>query len=291
MKLYLKMPESNQSVSLEHVLNEAQDIHERVEDAASSLSSINETLEKNKKTSVSVETVEAVLVENKETEDQVAEAASDLKEVNAKLVEEVTERVAIESKLADMTLELVETRKELSKSYCREEEARQIAFQDALTGLPNRLLSDQFLDHELTHAKRHNSKLALMLIDVDKFKSINDSYGHDVGNNVLVIIANRLKDFVREEDIVSRWGGDEFVCILLDVKENKDAVCKAGIIRDQIAKPFKVAEMVFSIQVSIGIAIYPEDGETADSLFKNADRAMYKAKKTERGVTLACDFL
>lgn len=283
------MPESNPSISLGHVLNQTQDINDRVEDAATSLSSVNETLKQNKQAKAPVQTIEAALVQNEETEHQVTKAASDLRQVNAQLAKEVAERVAIESELADMTVDLIETRKELSESYAREEETRQLAFQDALTGLPNRLLFDQRLDHGLIQAKRHNSKLALMFIDIDKFKSINDSYGHDVGNNVLVMIANRLQAAVRGEDIVSRWGGDEFVCVLLEVKQGKDAVGVARMIRDQISKPFEIAEMVFSIRASIGIAIYPEDGETADSLFKNADRAMYEAKGIETGVMLACD--
>jgi diguanylate cyclase (GGDEF)-like protein len=103
------------------------------------------------------------------------------------------------------------------------------------------------------------------------------------------MIANRLQAAVRAEDIVSRWGGDEFVCVLLEVKQGKDAAGVARMIRDQIAKPFEVAEIIFSIQASIGIALYPEDGETADSLFKNADRAMYEAKRIDTGVMLACD--
>lgn len=200
------MPESNPSISLGHVLNQTQEINDRVEDAATSLSSVNETLKQNKQAKAPVQTIEAALVQNKETEHQVTKAASDLRQVNAQLAKEVAERVAIESELADMKVDLIETRKELSESYAREEETRQLAFQDALTGLPNRLLFDQRLDHGLIQAKRHNSKLALMFIDIDKFKSINDSYGHDVGNNVLVMIANRLQAAVREEDIVSRWG-------------------------------------------------------------------------------------
>jgi diguanylate cyclase (GGDEF)-like protein len=141
----------------------------------------------------------------------------------------------------------------------------------------------------LSQAKRHGWGLAVLFIDIDKFKSINDSYGHDLGDQVLLMVANRLKSFVRGEDLVSRWGGDEFVCLLLEVKQAADVTHLAEKMIHRIAEASEFNGIVLSIIASIGIAIYPADGDTSEILFKNADIAMYKAKGTEKRVVLFRD--
>jgi diguanylate cyclase (GGDEF)-like protein len=151
------------------------------------------------------------------------------------------------------------------------------------------VLFEESLDHGLIQAKRHGWGLAVLFIDIDQFKSINDTYGHDMGDIVLLMVANRLQSSLREEDIVSRWGGDEFVCLLLEVKQEADVSRLAEKMVSRIAEAGEFNGTVFSINVSIGIAIYPADGETADSLFKNADTAMYKAKGTNKRVVLFRD--
>ena len=166
----------------------------------------------------------------------------------------------------------------------KEAEAQQIALRDALTGLPNRVSFEQGLDHGLIQAKRHGWGLAVLFIDIDKFKSINDSYGHDLGDQVLLMVANRLRSFVRDEDMVSRWGGDEFVCLLFEVKQEADVTRLAEKIINRISEACEFNGTTLSIRASIGIAIYPADGETADILFKYADTAMYKAKGTKKRV-------
>jgi diguanylate cyclase (GGDEF)-like protein len=198
----------------------------------------------------------------------------------------MAERIVIESELADTKTDLAEVRDDLSKAQVKTEEAQQSALQDALTGLPNRLSFEQGLGHGLSQAKRHGWGLAVLFIDIDKFKSINDSYGHDLGDQVLLMVANRLKSFVRDEDIVSRWGGDEFVCLLLEVKQEADVTQLAEKMINRVAEAFEFQGTVLSIRASIGIAIYPADGDTSEILFKNADIAMYKAKGTEQRVVL-----
>jgi len=126
-------------------------------------------------------------------------------------------------------------------------------------------------------------------MDIDNFKNINDSYGHDLGDKVLLTVADCLESATRREDTVSRWGGDEFVCLLLEVKQEADVVRLEELIVKRISEAFKFKGTVLSIRVSIGIAIYPADGETADILYKKADTAMYKAKGTERRVILYRD--
>jgi diguanylate cyclase (GGDEF)-like protein len=148
------------------------------------------------------------------------------------------------------------------------------------------LLFEQRLDYGLIQAKRHGWKLAILFIDLDKFKDINDTYGHQIGDKVLILTADRLKVFVRGEDTVSRWGGDEFVCILMNFNLEADVVSLAEKIVDHIAEECEFDGIILSIRATIGIAIYPQDGETANILFKNVDRAMYKLKGTDQRVTL-----
>jgi diguanylate cyclase (GGDEF)-like protein len=145
---------------------------------------------------------------------------------------------------------------------------------------------EQGLKNGLIQAKRHGGGLAVLFIDIDKFKSINDTYGHDIGDKVLIMVADRLKSSIREEDMISRWAGDEFVCLLLEVKQEADVTRLAENMVKRISKAYEINGTVLSIRASIGIAIYPADGKTADILFKNADTAMYKAKETENGVML-----
>ena len=159
-------------------------------------------------------------------------------------------------------------------------------FQDALTGLPNRLSFEQHLDQGLIQATRHGWGLAVLFVDIDNFKSINDSYGHDLGDKALLMVANRLQSLVRDEDTVSRWGGDEFMCLLLEVRQEADVIRLAEMMVDRIAEAYEFDGIVLSMKASIGIAMYPADGETAHVLFKNADAAMFKAKRTQKRVVL-----
>ncbi len=306
------------SFSLGHVLGQTVEIKDNLEEVAGNLSTVNEILQIEKEVSVSAQTLDEALVQNEEAETQVEKASDDLVQVSTKLAQEVvertvieselagmkidlaearedltksraegvTERIVIESELAGMKIDLAEAREDLSTSRAREEESRQIAFKDALTGLPNRVIFEQALDHGLMQAKRNGWGLAVLFIDIDKFKIINDSHGHDLGDDVLLMVAKHLQSSVRAEDTVSRWGGDEFMCLLLEVKQEDDVTRLAVEIVNRIAESCELNGIILSVRASIGIAFYPADGETAGILFKNADRAMYKAKGTERGVML-----
>ncbi|OGR14963.1 MAG: diguanylate cyclase [Deltaproteobacteria bacterium RIFOXYB12_FULL_58_9] len=274
------------SVSLGRVLDETEEIKEDIEEAASNLSSVNEILEEGKDAALPAQALADVHVQSEAVENQIAKAADDLEQVNADLATEVTERIGLEAEMAEMKIDLVEVQEKLSESRANEEETRQAAFKDPLTALPNRTLFEDRLDHGLIQAKRHGRKLAVMFIDLDQFKSINDSYGHALGDDVLLMVAKRLQDLVRSEDTVSRWGGDEFVCLLLNVQQETDVAHLAEKMVFRIAETCVFGETVLSVRASIGVAIYPGDGEAADALIKNADEAMYKAKKTEKGVVL-----
>ena len=285
----LKKTVPAKQVSLRRVLDKNKKIKKNVKHAASELTSINEVLNQGIKVKVPVQTIEKAITRNEDVEHKVARAADDLLQVNIELTKQVDKRVVIESELTDTKTDLAKVRDDLSKSQAQEEETRRLAFQDALTGLPNRVLFEQHLDQGLIQAKRHGWGLAVLFIDIDKFKSINDSYGHDLGDKVLLMVANRLQSLIRDEDTVSRWGGDEFMCLLLEVKKEIDATHLAKKMVNRIAVACKFNGIVLSVRASIGIAIYPADGETADILFKNADTAMYKAKGTEKRVVLFCE--
>jgi len=282
----LDKPSQTNHVPLKHVLDQSEEIQESVKDAADQLSSVNLVLKQEDKDNLPVQSIKEVVTQNEKIEQKLVKAADDLHQVNAELAKAVAERIEIESELVDKRNNLSEVHAALSKAQSQEEDAIYIGLHDALTGLPNRLLFGQRLDYGLIQAKRHGWKLAILFIDLDKFKSVNDTYGHQIGDKVLMLVAERLKVFVRDEDMVSRWGGDEFVCILMNVNLEADVISLAEKIVDHIAEECEFDGIILSISATIGIAVYPQDGETADILFKNVDSAMYKSKGTDQRVTL-----
>lgn len=275
-----------QKPSLRSMLAQNKKIKVNVENSASELSSVNEVLKQGHKKVIPVETMLEAINQNENVEQQVMKAADDLQQVNNELAREVAERKDVEAELIETQETLAEVRDDLSKSQAKEEETREFALQDALTGLPNRVLFEQVLEQSLIQAKRHAWGLALLFIDIDKFKRFNDEFGHDLGDKVLRRVAKHLKSTVRKEDMVSRWGGDEFVCLMLEVKQAADAIHLAEKMVNRIAEVWESDGAVLPISISIGIAIYPAAGETAEILFKKADRAMYAAKRTATKVVL-----
>jgi len=159
---------------------------------------------------------------------------------------------------------------------------RHLALHDALTDLPNRALLAERLSHAIAGVRRDKLCLGLIYFDLDKFKPVNDSHGHEVGDWLLKSVASRVIDCVRESDTVARIGGDEFVVLLPRLEKAKDAFAVAEKIRSTLEKPFIFAEISFEISASIGVAIYPEHGEDDIILTRNADTAMYQAKKNGR---------
>lgn len=161
-----------------------------------------------------------------------------------------------------------------------EEKIKYIAYHDALTGLPNRYRFNEYLNQVITQSEAENRKFGLMFIDLDRFKLINDTLGHKFGDNVLQKVSKRIVRCVRKQDIVSRYGGDEFIIILSDT-DIQGASGLAQRIIGEFCKPFYINGQEIFISPSIGISFYPEDGAETDTLVKNADTAMYLAK--ERG--------
>lgn len=264
-------------------LNQSEQVKDKVEECAQELSSINEVLKQEVTEHLPLEQIEKALHKSEEVEDKVQECADDLSLVNQALTEEIRERRKLERKLAVSQIELVDTQAELSDTQVQEKRARHLAFHDVVTGLPNRSLFNDRLKNALAQARRHAWRLAVMFIDLDKFKSINDSYGHDAGDKVLKIVSERLQASVRGADTVGRQGGDEFLYLMLEVKDEADVANAAGKIIENIAQPCEFDGLKLTVKPSIGIALYPEDGRSANVLLKNADSAMYKAKQSDKG--------
>ena len=160
-----------------------------------------------------------------------------------------------------------------------EETLKFVATHDSLTGIPNRMVFHQRLDHALSLAQRQKGKLGLMFIDLDRFKLVNDSLGHDAGDALLRDIARRLKASVRGSDTVARFGGDEFVVLVEGLPEALHAGTIARKLLDAISAPMMLKEREVRVTASIGISTFPEDGADAATLLKNADFAMYRAKE------------
>ncbi len=154
------------------------------------------------------------------------------------------------------------------------------AYHDPLTGLPNRQLFHDKITHSLALAKRNRTRCALLFIDLDQFKPINDNHGHEVGDRVLLEVSRRLLECVRGSDIIGRFGGDEFVVLLADADCMEAARMVAAKIRDALNRPFAVNAQPIRISSSIGIALYPDHGENELELTRHADQAMYQAKQT-----------
>tara|TARA_R110001592_G_scaffold326640_2_gene607533 strand:- start:1852 stop:3846 length:1995 start_codon:yes stop_codon:yes gene_type:complete len=153
---------------------------------------------------------------------------------------------------------------------------------DPLTQLPNRSLLLDRLQRGILHAKRNSLMLAVMFIDLDRFKSINDTFGHDIGDKVLIEVANRIKLCLRESDTVARIGGDEFVVLLSTVESSQDAKMVAEKIRKTVSRDFNLQGRIMDVAASVGIAIYPEHGLDVETLMRNSDTAMYFAKSNGR---------
>jgi diguanylate cyclase len=221
--------------------------------------------------------VRKALERNEVATKQLRDASAGLAAVNQSLLIEIRDRTMVDHQLA-AALE-------------QEEGSRNAGLHDPLTGLPNRVLFRDRLEHGLAQATRHRWILAVMFLDLDNFKSINDSYGHQAGDAVLQAVATRLQHSTRTEDTVSRYGGDEFLCVLTPLHEERDIAMIAAKIRAAIQAPFEVCVSDVSVnlclEASIGISVFPKDGASAAALIQRADEAMYGAKQNKAGFAFA----
>ncbi len=187
--------------------------------------------------------------------------------------------------LQELTTDLafgIATLRTRTQREAAEEKLAFLAYHDPLTHLPNRVLLRDRFDRAVTSAEREQSGVALMVLDLDNFKRVNDSLGHDVGDQLLLRVVERLQGCIRESDTISRQGGDEFVVLLNDVRDSLSASRVAQAILDAIAEPFEIGNHSFTTSFSIGISLYPSDGRDFDTLLKHADAALYHAKDNGR---------
>ena len=164
----------------------------------------------------------------------------------------------------------------------QQEKLSLMAHYDVLTQLPNRALFSDRFSQAIAHSKRSKTQLAICFIDLDDFKPINDNFGHDVGDQLLIKVANRIKARIREEDTVSRQGGDEFALIIGDVNSVSECEHTLQRIHESLAEPYLIDELVLNITASIGITMYPYDSADIDTLLRHADQAMYQSKQSGR---------
>ncbi len=265
------------SKSLNKVLDQSEHVKNLVVEAAEELSAVNTVLKQEITERNLLPVVENAIEESAAVEAKVEEASEKLAVVNQALRSEVKQRHVLENQLAAVTEQ--------------GEADRHSALHDILTGLPNRALFNDRLEHGLAQAARHGGTLAVMFVDLDDFKIINDTHGHDIGDGVLQIIARRLKENARSDDTISRFGGDEFLCLLMEVQDEQSISQIAQKFIHSIQAPCNVNKPSFtinpSVKASIGIAVFPKHGTTAEMLIKSADTAMYRAKSTKSGYSFA----
>jgi diguanylate cyclase (GGDEF)-like protein len=262
---------------LTQVLGQSEHVRELLEQSAAELSSANTGIRHELANSDRLPGMESALDKNEAVTRKLQDAFEKLTAVNQALHIEIRDRTMVDHQLA--------------AAVEQEEGARHAALHDNLTGLPNRALFKDRLEHGIAQAKRHRWILAVMFVDLDNFKSINDTYGHQAGDAVLQTVAKRLAHNTRNEDTVSRYGGDEFLYLLTPLHEQKDIAMIAAKILKAIQAPcdVRVRDVIVNpcLDASIGISVFPMDGASAAALIKRADQAMYEAKKNKSGFAFA----
>lgn len=228
-------------------------------------------------------TLEKIVTELRETEANLICAEGILAKEKAVLSKNVLQLREANATLVSDNIEAKTLTKKTEKAKIK---MTHLAQHDMLTGLPNRLLLNDRLNQMITLADRQNKLFAVMFLDLDGFKQINDLYGHSVGDQVLQIVAKRLSDSVRHSDTVCRQGGDEFVILITEIEHPEYAMCgmekTAKKILLALTKPYLINEIEIKSSVSIGISFYPSNGLDAQTLIQNADTAMYRAKESGR---------
>jgi diguanylate cyclase (GGDEF)-like protein len=262
---------------LSQVLGQSEHIGELIKQSAEELSSVNTGIKRELANSDLLPGVKSALDKNDAVTRKLQDASERLTAVNQALQIEVRDRTMLDHQLA--------------AAVEQEEGSRNAALHDDLTGLPNRALFKDRLEHGIAQAKRHRWILAVLFVDLDDFKSINDTYGHQAGDAVLQTIAMRLAHNARNDDTVSRYGGDEFLYLLTSLHEQKDIAMIAAKILKTIQAPcdVRVGDVIANLCLgaSIGISVFPHDGDSAAALIKCADEAMYGAKGSKPGYAFA----
>jgi diguanylate cyclase (GGDEF)-like protein len=259
--------------NLSSAIAHSESIKDMVQVCADDLSIVNIVLKKELSINNPQPSIKNAIKKNSTIENKVQTAVDELNIVNIALKDEVKEREIIQKELEEVIIE--------------KDIATEASLHDALTGLPNRALFYDRLEHGLEQAKRHGWNLAVMFLDLDKFKQINDDYGHDIGDKVLLTIAKRLKQITRSDDTICRFGGDEFLYLLMEIKNEREVTKIINKLIKTIELPCDDILPNLVVKLSIGVSLFPKNGDNLDDLIKNADEAMYAAKQSKLGYVFA----
>jgi diguanylate cyclase (GGDEF)-like protein len=215
-------------------------------------------------------------------EDVVSSRESEIRALESSQAASEAQMGMLKEANSHLVIATIEARKMAEQVQLAKTQLDHLAHHDALTDLPNRVLLQDRLGQAIELALRQGRRLVLMFMDLDRFKLINDSLGHAVGDQLLRAVAQRLVSCVRHSDTISRQGGDEFLLLLPYIAHPEDAAISAQKLLAALALPYRIEQHDLHISVSIGISIFPDDGPDAETLIKNADTAMYHAKETGR---------
>ncbi|WP_394780876.1 diguanylate cyclase domain-containing protein [Undibacterium sp.] len=255
-------------------------------DIAKGTSFIREVRQKKKDGSLFWCSMTANLVDQTELEKGAVWLLDDISERKQAQDALMQARLELELRVLERTAELANSNQQLQHEIqvrqLAEERIRHLANHDALTGLPNRRLLEDRLVQALSQAKRYQKMVAVKFIDLDRFKEVNDKLGHRVGDLLLQMVADRLRGLLREIDTISRIGGDEFILVLSDMTSEQHVLETADKILHSLSQPYIIEQHTLSTTPSIGIALYPRDGDHPEQLMSKADIAMYQVKKKGR---------
>jgi len=266
---------------LDTALDQSLEVKAELDAVAGDLGSVNDLAQATMADGATTLPASDVLRNGLATEQRLEECAEDLQQVAENLVHGVDAVKAVEYALSQSRDALVASEAELAMARAAERTASLRALHDQKTGLPNRTLFDDRLAQAIAGAERHGWMLAVMFLDLDRFKRINDTHGHAAGDTVLKGVAQRLLRHARDEDTVCRNGGDEFLYLLINPASRHSVARIAALVRRSIASPIDVDAAQFCITPSIGVALYPEHGTNGQALIGYADAAMYRAKQLD----------
>jgi diguanylate cyclase (GGDEF)-like protein len=269
--------DSERATALAHVLEQNTTVKELMQECAGELSEVNSNMKLALDRPDPLPRVKNALLRNENVEALVNGVSRKLEAVNEAIKSQVRDRRLLDHQFA--------------AAIEQEGAARKEALHDVLTGLPNRALFADRLEHGLAQSQRHHWAMAVMFIDLDNFKNINDVYGHGAGDHVLRTIADRLIATTRSDDTISRYGGDEFLYLLTEIHDEAQVRIFAEKLVRTIQAPCSIGERDATVHVevnaSIGISLFPEDGVAPQILVEKADAAMYRAKQSCSGIAFA----
>ncbi len=269
--------------SLQLALEQSHEVRDKVEECADDLTSNNESVKQRIADGATTLSAQDSLNESEEVAAKVQECVDDLHQVTETLTQGVEDLKKVERALARSRQELAKTESSLATTKEDERRSRMQALHDAATGLPNVHLFHDRLSHAISLAERQQWMLAVMFLDLDRFKSINDTHGHAAGDVVLKEVARRLLAHARDEDTVCRNGGDEFLYLLVNPQGAENVERIAKLVLANIAVPIRIDALDLMVSPSIGIALFPDHATTGADLIALADAAMYRAKRQKRG--------